>query len=64
MGVPAREAGRDQEKGTEMNALHTQRRQRWNTLSPQDKQQRLEELRRRHQRHVELEMLRLRLHLR
>jgi len=41
-----------------------ERRPSWRSLSHQDKQQRLQDLRRRHQRQVEMEMLRLQHHLR
>jgi hypothetical protein len=37
----------------------TQRRNAWRSLSQQDKQERLQEMRRRHQSQVEFEILRL-----
>ncbi|HEY0949497.1 hypothetical protein [Nocardioides sp.] len=43
-----------------MKSLSVERREAWRSLSRQDKQRRLQELRRRHQSQVELEMLRLR----
>lgn len=43
-----------------MKSMLAERRELWRSLSRQDKQQRLEDLRRRHQSQVELEMLRLR----
>ncbi len=42
-----------------MNTVHIQRRNAWRTLSKQDKQQRLQTMRRRHQSQVEFEILRL-----
>jgi hypothetical protein len=47
-----------------MKSLAIERRQSWRSLSHQDKQQRLQELRRRHQSQVEQEILRLQQHLR
>ncbi len=43
-----------------MNSMLAERREVWRSLSRQDKQQRLEDLRRRHRSQVEVEMLRLR----
>ena len=42
-----------------MNANTVRARNAWRSLSKQDKQQRLQEMRRRHQSQVEFEMLRL-----
>lgn len=42
-----------------MTATDIQRRNAWRSLSKQDKQQRLQEMRRRHQSQVEFEILRL-----
>ncbi len=47
-----------------MSAHAIERRHSWRSLSHQDKQQRLQELRRRHQSQVEMEILRLQQHLR
>ncbi|HYF74049.1 MAG TPA: hypothetical protein VD864_14560 [Nocardioides sp.] len=47
-----------------MKSVTIERRPSWRSLSHQDKQQRLQDLRRQHQRQVELEMLRLQHHLR
>jgi hypothetical protein len=63
MGEPAREVGRPEE-GTDMKSIAIERRQSWHQLSRQDKQKRLEDLRRRHQSQVEMEILRLQHHLR
>jgi len=43
-----------------MKSLLVERREVWRSLSHQDKQRRLQDLRRRHQSQVELEILRLR----
>lgn len=43
-----------------MKSMLAERREVWRSLTHQDKQERLEDLRRRHQSQVELEMLRLR----
>ncbi|ABL83233.1 hypothetical protein Noca_3733 [Nocardioides sp. JS614] len=48
------------EKEPVMKSMLAERREVWRSLTHQDKQQRLEDLRRRHQSQVELEMLRLR----
>jgi hypothetical protein len=58
MGVPAREAG-DRRKEPTMKTTLLERRHQWQSLSRQDKQQRLESLRTRHQRQVAFEILRL-----
>ena len=58
MGVPAREAGHDT-KDTAMTSTILERRRTWRSLSTRDKHERLQDLRRRHQSHVELEILRL-----
>ena len=58
MGVPAREAGRPT-KGTTMKTTLLERRHQWQSLSRQDKQQRLQSMRTHHQRQVEFEILRL-----
>jgi hypothetical protein len=63
MGVPAREAG-DRQKGSTVKTTIIERRTTWRSLSQQDKQSRLRDLRRRHQRQVEYEILRLQQHLR
>jgi hypothetical protein len=42
-----------------MRTTHIERRNQWQMLSRQDKQQRLETMRTRHQRQVEFEILRL-----
>ena len=42
-----------------MNANTRSKRNAWRSLSKQDKQERLQEMRRRHQSQVEFEMLRL-----
>ena len=42
-----------------MTVSGTQRRNAWRSLSQQDKQERLQEMRRRHQSQVEFEILRL-----
>jgi hypothetical protein len=47
-----------------MNAQRADRRTAWHRLSRQDKHQRLQDLRRRQQRQVEFEMLRLQHHVR
>lgn len=64
MGVPASEAGRDPRKEPTMRSIATERRHSWRSLSHEDKQRRLQELRQRHQRQVQVEMLRLQQHLR
>jgi hypothetical protein len=65
MGVPAREAGDPEAiEGRTMKTTLIERRSAWRSLSRQDKQQRLQTMRRQHQEHVELEMLRLRHHVR
>jgi hypothetical protein len=58
MGVPAREAGCHRER-TDMKTTMIERRHAWRALSRQDKQQRLVDLRRQHQKQVEFEILRL-----
>lgn len=45
-----------------MKSTMIERRNAWRALSHQDKQQRLDTLRRRHQRQVEFEILRLQQH--
>jgi hypothetical protein len=47
-----------------MNTTTIERRRAWRSLSTHDKHQRLLALRRQQQRQVELEMLRLQLHVR
>lgn len=58
MGVPAREAGRNRREPT-MKTTLLERRSQWQSLSHQDKQQRLQSMRTRHQRQVQFEILRL-----
>ena len=65
MGVPASEAGRIRGRNrTEMKSIAIERRHSWRSLSHEDKQRRLQELRLRHQHQVQVEMLRLQQHLR
>ena len=47
-----------------MKVMRNERRQAWHALSRQDKHERLESMRERQQSQVELEMLRLRSHIR
>ncbi len=47
-----------------MRSTAIERRHYWRSLSHEDKQRRLQELRLRHQHHVQVEMLRLQQHLR
>lgn len=63
MGAPTREVGTDP-RGPAMKTLIDRRRENWRSLTSQDKQQRLQTMRQRQQRHVEFEMLRLHAHVR
>lgn len=47
-----------------MKSIAIERRHSWRSLSHEDKQRRLQELRLRHQHQVQVEMLRLQQHLR
>ncbi len=58
MGLPTREVGADRREPT-MKTTMLERRNAWRSLSQQDKQQRLQTIRRRQQRQVEFEILRL-----
>ena len=58
MGVLAREASATT-RGTDMKTTLIERRHLWQSLSRQDKQQRLKAVRTRHQKQVEFEILRL-----
>lgn len=59
MGAPRQGGGDTTEGNLTMKTTSIERRHAWRTLSKQDKQERLQAMRRRHQSQVEFEILRL-----